>query len=184
RYDPAAPPGHRVLGLRLEDGFELKPDLVYSVAVPADLMDAANAPPVLAQALVREDIGRAPAEALLDYLNTLPQPVRPPRDGRFRSAATAAGRTAVGSTAPPRPDNPEPCLRETHDPGDPRVARETAQDRPARPPGRLAPTRDDGGAGPGTGGRAADDGSRGAARLHAREGRALARGLPCPVRRH
>lgn len=108
RYDPAAPPGHRVLGLRLEDGFELKPDLVYSVAVPADLMDAANAPPVLAQALVREDIGRAPAEALLDYLNTLPQPVRPPRDGRFRSAATAAGRTAVGSTAPPRPDNPEP----------------------------------------------------------------------------
>src|SRR5690606_25700182 len=82
-YDAAAPPGRRVLTVRLEDGFELRPDLLYSVAVPAELVDGAAALPALTHALTREDTGRAPAEALLDYLNTMPQPVRPPRDARF-----------------------------------------------------------------------------------------------------
>lgn len=106
-YDAAAPPGSRVLTVRLEDGLELQPDLVYSVAVPADLVDGAAALPALAHAFAREDTGRGPAEALLDYLNTMPQPVRPPRDARFRPAAAAEGRANGGGT-PQRPRDRTP----------------------------------------------------------------------------
>ncbi len=106
-YDAAAPSGSRVLTVRLEDGFELRPDLLYSVAVPADLLDGAGALPALTHALTREDTGRAAAEAVLDYLNTMPQPVRPPRDARFRSASAADRRVDAGG-APQRPDDRTP----------------------------------------------------------------------------
>ncbi|HEX7091437.1 MAG TPA: 5'-nucleotidase [Longimicrobiales bacterium] len=91
RYDADAPPGHRVLTVRLEDGTTLREDHLYTVAVPADVLAGGAGIPALARALAREEIPRAPAEALVDYLKTLPQPARPPHDARFRMAPATEG---------------------------------------------------------------------------------------------
>ncbi|HEY8468889.1 MAG TPA: 5'-nucleotidase C-terminal domain-containing protein [Longimicrobiales bacterium] len=91
RYDADAPPGQRVLTVRLEDGSTLWDDHLYTVAVPADMLAGEAEIPALAQAIAREEVARGPAEALLDYLKTLPQPARPPQDARFRIAPTAEG---------------------------------------------------------------------------------------------
>jgi hypothetical protein len=91
RYDANAPPGQRVLTVRLEDGTTLWDDHLYTVAVPAELLAGGAEIPALARALAREEIARAPAEALFDYLKTLPQPAQPPDDARFRSAPAAEG---------------------------------------------------------------------------------------------
>ncbi len=89
-YDPAAPPGRRVLTLTLESGEPVRDDALYTVAVTDFLADGGDGFDALSGPVSREDTGVVDLDALIHYLKGLPQPVEAPDAPRLRSAAPPA----------------------------------------------------------------------------------------------
>ena len=84
-YDPSRPVGSRVVSARLEDGSELQDDVVYRVATSDFLASGVGdgyAP--FARSLSETPTGVVDLDALIEYVQQLPQPVRAPTDRRLR----------------------------------------------------------------------------------------------------
>ena len=82
-YDPSRPAGSRILSLRLGSGEPIEPNATYTVAATNFLADRGDSYTVLGQAQKREDLGILDTDALIQYLQSLPQPVQPPMDQRL-----------------------------------------------------------------------------------------------------
>ncbi|HET9984663.1 MAG TPA: 5'-nucleotidase C-terminal domain-containing protein, partial [Longimicrobiales bacterium] len=91
-YDPAAPPGARVVSLTLADGQPVRDDATYTVAVNDFLAGQGDAFAAFADPVARKDTGIVDLDALIDYLKAQPQPVHAPADARLRAEAAAAAR--------------------------------------------------------------------------------------------
>jgi 5'-nucleotidase len=85
QYDPARPPGSRVVSMRLADGTAVTDDGVYRVTTNDFLSSGVGdgyAP--FGRALSETPTGVTDLDALIEYIQTLPQPVRAPRDTRLQ----------------------------------------------------------------------------------------------------
>ncbi|MEJ2216413.1 MAG: 5'-nucleotidase C-terminal domain-containing protein [Gemmatimonadota bacterium] len=110
-YDPARPAGSRVVTLQLEDGRPVRDDGLYTVTVNSFLAEGGSGFDMFRDAIVRQDMGLDDLEALVRYLEHVPQPVRAPARPRFHTAAPSgaagnaggAGRTRVPQAAAPGP---------------------------------------------------------------------------------
>ncbi|MGH7539770.1 MAG: bifunctional metallophosphatase/5'-nucleotidase, partial [Gemmatimonadota bacterium] len=83
RYEPEAPTGSRVLEARLPNGTPVRPDGVYSVAVNDFMAGGGSGYTMLMKAAFSELTGLVDLDALVDHLERLPRPVRPPLDPRW-----------------------------------------------------------------------------------------------------
>jgi 2',3'-cyclic-nucleotide 2'-phosphodiesterase (5'-nucleotidase family) len=85
-YDPARPAGARVLSMRLSDGTPIRDDAVYQV-VANDFLSSGvgDGYQALGRALAERPTGVADLDALIEYIQTQPQPIRGPRDQRLRA---------------------------------------------------------------------------------------------------
>ncbi|HKJ92024.1 MAG TPA: 5'-nucleotidase C-terminal domain-containing protein [Longimicrobiales bacterium] len=88
-YDPDRPVGSRVLTLQLEDGRPVRADGLYTVTVNSFMAEGGSGFDALKGALVRQNMGLDDLEALVEYLEHLPQPVSAPARARFHIAAPA-----------------------------------------------------------------------------------------------
>jgi 5'-nucleotidase len=87
-YDPARAPGSRIVSLRLEDGTPVTDDVVYRVVVNDFLASGVGdgyAP--FARALRETPTGVTDLDALIDYVQQLPQPIRAPDNVRLRAVS-------------------------------------------------------------------------------------------------
>jgi 2',3'-cyclic-nucleotide 2'-phosphodiesterase / 3'-nucleotidase / 5'-nucleotidase len=85
RYDPDRPPGSRVVSALLEDGSELRDDGVYTVVTNDFLASGVGdgyAP--FGRSISDTPTGVTDLDALIEYMQSLPQPVRAPRDIRLQ----------------------------------------------------------------------------------------------------
>jgi 2',3'-cyclic-nucleotide 2'-phosphodiesterase (5'-nucleotidase family) len=89
-YEPTAPAGRRIRALRLDDGGLVRPDSTYSVAVNDFMAAGGSGFSMLREAPFADRTGVLDLDALVAYLGDLPQPVRPPATGRWRSEGAAA----------------------------------------------------------------------------------------------
>lgn len=84
RYDPRGGPGTRIQTIRIGDSDrDLHPDSVYTVAVNDFMAAGGDDYTMLAGAEEREETGIVDLDALVEYLDTLPSPVEPPREARW-----------------------------------------------------------------------------------------------------
>lgn len=85
-YDPARPPGQRVVALRLESGEPIEPDAVYTVTV-SDFLATGTGDGfgAFGRALEGTPTGILDLNALIQYIQNQPQPLRAPRDVRMRA---------------------------------------------------------------------------------------------------
>ena len=84
-YDPDREPGDRVVRATLDDGTPIRPDDVY--VVTANNFMVAGGSGFDALAGVPSDVtGILDLDALIDYLRSLPQPVRAPDEPRWTVA--------------------------------------------------------------------------------------------------
>ncbi|HEX2168111.1 MAG TPA: 5'-nucleotidase C-terminal domain-containing protein [Longimicrobiales bacterium] len=89
RYDPGRPPGDRVLSLRLDTGEAIDPAAVYTVTASDFLASGiGDGFTALGQAQESTATGIVDLDALINYIQTLPQPLRAPRDERMRAIDT------------------------------------------------------------------------------------------------
>jgi 2',3'-cyclic-nucleotide 2'-phosphodiesterase/3'-nucleotidase/5'-nucleotidase len=95
-YDPARPVGSRVVTLQLEDGRPVRDDGLYTVTVNSFLAEGGSGFDMFKDAVVRQDMGLDDLEALVRYLEHLPQPVRAPDRSRFHTARPASPGDAGG----------------------------------------------------------------------------------------
>jgi 2',3'-cyclic-nucleotide 2'-phosphodiesterase/3'-nucleotidase/5'-nucleotidase len=87
-YDPTRPLGSRVVSIRLSDGTPVRDDQVYRVVVNDFLANGIGDGYIpFARARARYPTGVVDLEALIEYLRTLPQPIRAPADTRLRVVA-------------------------------------------------------------------------------------------------
>jgi 2',3'-cyclic-nucleotide 2'-phosphodiesterase / 3'-nucleotidase / 5'-nucleotidase len=85
-YDLSRPPGSRVVSLRLADGTPISDDAVYEVVVNDFLSSGVgDGYEALGRGLSEQPTGVVDLEALIDYIRSLPQPIRAPRDVRLRA---------------------------------------------------------------------------------------------------
>jgi 2',3'-cyclic-nucleotide 2'-phosphodiesterase / 3'-nucleotidase / 5'-nucleotidase len=85
QYDATRPPGSRIVSLRLADGTPVTDDGVYRVVTNDFLSSGVGdgyAP--FARALRETPTGVTDLDALIEYIQTLPQPVRAPVDVRLQ----------------------------------------------------------------------------------------------------
>lgn len=97
-YDPGRPPGSRIVTLQLDDGRPVRNDVLYTVTVNSFMAEGGSGFEMFKDALVHQDTGLDDLDALVRYLQHLPQPVRPPQRSRFH---TVAPTTPGEAAAPP-----------------------------------------------------------------------------------
>jgi 2',3'-cyclic-nucleotide 2'-phosphodiesterase / 3'-nucleotidase / 5'-nucleotidase len=85
QYDPSRPPGSRIMSMRLADGTEVTDDGVYRV-VTNDFLSSGvgDGYAAFARALSETPTGVTDLDALIEYIQTLPQPLRAPQDVRLQ----------------------------------------------------------------------------------------------------
>lgn len=83
-WDPRRPPGERVREVRLADGNRLRPDRIYTLAVPDFLAAGGSGYAMLARRTARPTAW-TDIEALELYLRRLPEPVEVAGGDRFRA---------------------------------------------------------------------------------------------------
>jgi 2',3'-cyclic-nucleotide 2'-phosphodiesterase / 3'-nucleotidase / 5'-nucleotidase len=85
-YDTTRPAGSRIVSIRLSDGTQLQDETVYHV-VANDFLSSGvgDGYEALGRHLSERPTGVADLDALIDYIQTLPQPIRAPRDQRLRA---------------------------------------------------------------------------------------------------
>jgi 2',3'-cyclic-nucleotide 2'-phosphodiesterase/3'-nucleotidase/5'-nucleotidase len=83
-YDTTAAAGSRITRMQLLDGEEVRPDGTYIVSVNDFMAGGGDNMAVLTQAQRREDTGIVDLDALIDYLQKQPQPVRVSNEDRLR----------------------------------------------------------------------------------------------------
>ena len=84
RYDPTAPAGSRIRGLTLADGRSFDDDAVYTMTVNDFLASGeGDGYSVFGEAQQRDATEIADLDAFMNYLESLPQPVRAPAEPRF-----------------------------------------------------------------------------------------------------
>jgi 2',3'-cyclic-nucleotide 2'-phosphodiesterase / 3'-nucleotidase / 5'-nucleotidase len=84
-FDPRRPVGSRLVRVTLDDGSPLRDDAVYTVTVNDFLaFGEGDGFASFANALERDDSGMIDLDALVAYLQSLPQPVRAPAGPRLR----------------------------------------------------------------------------------------------------
>lgn len=94
-YDPARSPGNRILTVELDTGEPIREDALYTVAVISYMAEGGDGFDVLTEAIVQEPTGIVDLDALVDYLEQLPQPVSAPAEARLRPVEpTQPGGTA------------------------------------------------------------------------------------------
>ncbi|MGE5230827.1 MAG: 5'-nucleotidase C-terminal domain-containing protein, partial [Deltaproteobacteria bacterium] len=81
-YDPRAPAGRRIRRIRLEDGRDLKDAERYHLAVAEPLLERPEFAMLAGRPAAPSRL--SDLDALVTYLQRLPQPVAPPEDIRFR----------------------------------------------------------------------------------------------------
>ena len=84
-YDTTAAPGSRVREIRLHTGEAFSDAATYTVTVSDFMASGGDGYSMFARALDARATGVIDLDALIEYLQTMPQPVRPPRDVRFRA---------------------------------------------------------------------------------------------------
>jgi 2',3'-cyclic-nucleotide 2'-phosphodiesterase / 3'-nucleotidase / 5'-nucleotidase len=84
-YDRRRPVGSRIVSIRLSDGTPLHDGTIYRV-VANDFLSSGvgDGYEALGRHLSERPTGVADLDALIDYIQTLPQPIRAPRDERLR----------------------------------------------------------------------------------------------------
>ncbi|WP_419856694.1 bifunctional metallophosphatase/5'-nucleotidase [Candidatus Palauibacter irciniicola] len=83
RYDPAAPPGERILDVTFDDGSPLRPEGRYVVAANDFIATGGGGYTTFAEAEVIDPLEVADLEALVAYLEAQPQPLPIPRAPRW-----------------------------------------------------------------------------------------------------
>jgi 2',3'-cyclic-nucleotide 2'-phosphodiesterase / 3'-nucleotidase / 5'-nucleotidase len=87
-YDPRRPAGSRIVSLRLDDGTAVRDDGTYRVVANDFLSSGVGdgyAP--FARALRETPLGVSDLDALIEYVQSLPQPIQPLQDVRLRPIA-------------------------------------------------------------------------------------------------
>jgi 2',3'-cyclic-nucleotide 2'-phosphodiesterase / 3'-nucleotidase / 5'-nucleotidase len=85
-YDPSLPAGQRVLSIQLADGTPVRDDAVYEVAVNEFLASGVgDGYEALGRGLSERPTGVPDLDALIEYIRSLPQPIRAPQDVRLRA---------------------------------------------------------------------------------------------------
>jgi 5'-nucleotidase len=85
-YDPARPPGSRVTSVRLHDGTPIRDDVIYRVTVNDFLANGiGDGFAAFAASVSQTATGVTDLDALIEYVRTLPQPIRAPTDTRMRA---------------------------------------------------------------------------------------------------
>jgi 2',3'-cyclic-nucleotide 2'-phosphodiesterase / 3'-nucleotidase / 5'-nucleotidase len=83
-YDPARPVGSRIVSARLADGTDLRDDATYRLATNDFLASGIGDGFVsLARALRQTSTGMTDLEVTIEYVRSLPQPIRAPTDRRL-----------------------------------------------------------------------------------------------------
>lgn len=83
-YDPDAEPGQRVHEMRLANGDVVNDTVVYAVTANDFMAEGGDGFDVLTRARDRDDTEIVDLDALVAYLQGLPQPIEPPSDQRLR----------------------------------------------------------------------------------------------------
>jgi len=86
-YDPRAAAGERVVALELDSGEPVRDDEIYTVTVNDFMAYRYEDESMAAQALAVEETPIVDLDALVDYLDQLPQPVRAPAQPRIQAAS-------------------------------------------------------------------------------------------------
>ncbi|HEV8612550.1 MAG TPA: 5'-nucleotidase C-terminal domain-containing protein [Gemmatimonadales bacterium] len=86
RYDSRRPVGDRVLELRGADGSPVRPERSYSLVV-SDFLQGGGGGFAMLRLLPVERTGRTDLDALIEYLERLPQPIVAPAGERFHDIA-------------------------------------------------------------------------------------------------
>jgi 2',3'-cyclic-nucleotide 2'-phosphodiesterase (5'-nucleotidase family) len=84
-YDTTMAPGRRVREIRLLNGELLNDSAAYSMTVSDFMASGGDGYAMFARALSARATGVIDLDALIEYLQALPQPVQPPRDARLRA---------------------------------------------------------------------------------------------------
>jgi len=90
QYDPQKPEGSRVVRMLLPDGSPIRNDVSYTMSVNDFLAGGGDGLGVLTRASKSEDLGIVDLDALIDYMQKLPQPVRAPAEPRFTTVPAAS----------------------------------------------------------------------------------------------
>ncbi len=88
QFDPRAPQGSRVLGARLDDGSPVTADGRYTVAVNDFIAGGGGGYTMFFEAISADPTGIPDLDALVAYLEGLPQPVVAPTEPRWIPSAT------------------------------------------------------------------------------------------------
>jgi 5'-nucleotidase len=80
-FDATAPPGSRIVRMRLDDGSPILDHATYTLAVPDFLADGGGGYDMLPE-LPQERLEVSMLDAMIAYLRALPQPVVAPGDAR------------------------------------------------------------------------------------------------------
>ena len=84
-FDTTAAPGSRVRDIRLHTVEAFSDAATYTVTVSDFMASGGDGYSMFARALDARATGVIDLDALIEYLQTVPQPVRPPRDVRLRA---------------------------------------------------------------------------------------------------
>lgn len=90
-YAPDAPDGRRVQRITLDDGSDLRDDVVYAMAVNDFLAEGGDGYTMFADAQSHEPTGISDLDAFISYVESLPQPVRAPAEPRFIASPLTDG---------------------------------------------------------------------------------------------
>ena len=83
---PSRPVGSRVVSVQLADGTPVQNEQIYRVVVNDFLANGiGDGYTAFGRARARRPTGVVDLDALIDYIRTLPQPVRAPADTRLRA---------------------------------------------------------------------------------------------------
>ena len=84
-YDTTAADGSRVREIRLANGAAIDDVATYTVTVSDFMASGGDGYSMFARAVASRATGVIDLDALIEYLQAMPQPVRPPRDVRLRA---------------------------------------------------------------------------------------------------
>ena len=96
RYDPARPPGARLVALTLDDGTPVQDSASYTVAMQDFVAEGGDGYSAFLQPLALRETGLLDRDALTSYLRSLAPPIRPPREPRLVPVGSAPGAGADG----------------------------------------------------------------------------------------
>lgn len=85
RYDPALRSGHRLVSVAMDDGSPLRDDRRYTIVLNEYMATGRGARELTSDAVESTLLGPSDIEAFVAYLESRPQPVKPPVGRRFTS---------------------------------------------------------------------------------------------------